>query len=344
MAGTSTSRLSGVNILLIDPDRELSMIIRKILKSLGFSTIHIAKDGSAALQLMRKNLIDLIITDWEMSPMSGIEFINYVRAEEDSPNPFVPIIMLTGHARRPYVEKARDTGITEFMVKPFTARQLCERIIQVIDNPRHFIVSPNYKGPDRRRKKVPFDASEDRRKYDKRTNIICYKKEDVHKAKKEKDVFMVDVDTSLRKKIGGFVTARELFSEENIKEAQRIIFESRASFLDWIIEDLSELEEAYKGLQVKNLAGMNMLAEASMRVKGRAGTFGYDLASQVADSLSDVANPEYMSDDRFLQVVRKHIDSMYVIIQRDIVGDGGAIGRELMSSLNHICTRYRSQD
>ena len=118
MAGFSKSRLSHIGILLIDPDRELSLIIKKVLKTLGFNTIHIARDGQSALNLMKKDVIDLVITDWDMTPMSGIEFIKNVRRSEDSPNPFVPIILLTGHAKRSHVETARDVGITEFMVKP----------------------------------------------------------------------------------------------------------------------------------------------------------------------------------------------------------------------------------
>ncbi len=344
MAGTSTSRLNNINILLIDPDRELSTIIRRILRSLGFSTIHISKDGSSALQVMHKNVVDLVITDWEMSPMSGIDFIEYVRASEHSPNPFVPIIMLTGHARRRYVEKARDTGITEFMVKPFTAKQLCDRIIQVIDNPRHFIVSPAYKGPDRRRKVVPFDAAEDRREYDSHTNIMRYRKNDIEKARQEKDVFMVDADESIRDKIGGFITANELFSEENIQQAQRIIYESREDFLDWIVTDLEALETAYKRMQVKDMDGMPLMSETTLRVKGRAGTFGYDLASKVADSLGEMCYAECISDDRYIQVVRKHIDSLYVIVQRNILGEGGAVGRDLMENLYYLSQKYKKHD
>jgi len=95
--------------------------------------------------------VDMIITDWRMSPMDGINFIKYLRTHEDSPNRFIPIIMLTGNVEREHVETARDVGINEFVIKPFSAKTLCDRITLLIDNPRSFIMTGQFIGPDRRR-------------------------------------------------------------------------------------------------------------------------------------------------------------------------------------------------
>jgi CheY-like chemotaxis protein len=327
MAAFSKSRLANISILLIDPDKELSLLIRKVLKALGFSTVHVSRDGSAALQLMKKETVDIIITDWDMAPMSGIEFISHVRNSEESPNPFVPIIMLTGHAKRKHVETARDKGITEFMVKPFTTKALCDRIILVIDHPRNFIMSPAYRGPDRRRRMVDTGEKIERRQ-----------REDVA----GDNLYMLDVDYSLREKLGGSVSARDLFSEENVKEAQRVINNSRGKFLEWVVGDLSELEEVYRALEVSpeehNVLAM---ANAAMRVKGRAGTFGYDLASHVAESLNDITRGSSYADPKRLIAVRKHIDVLYVIFQRNILGGGGAVGKDLMDSLEILSQKYR---
>jgi CheY-like chemotaxis protein len=329
MAAFSKSRLANISILLIDPDKELSLLIRKVLKSLGFSTVHVARDGSSALQLMRKEMIDIIITDWDMSPMSGIEFLSHVRNDENSPNSFVPIIMLTGHAKRKHVEIARDKGITEFMVKPFTTKALCERIILVIDHPRNFVMSPNYRGPDRRRRLLDAGEHGDRRQSEEKSNDNLY---------------VLDVDYSLKEKLGGSISARDLFSQENVKEAQRIINDSRGKFLQWVVGDLSELEEAYRALEVSpEEHNVLLMANAAMRVKGRAGTFGYDLASQVADSLNDITRGTSYADPKRLIAVRKHIDVLYVIFQRNILGSGGAVGKDLMESLEILSQKYRQE-
>jgi two-component system, chemotaxis family, chemotaxis protein CheY len=342
MMGFSKSRLSHISILLIDPDKELSLVIKKVLKSLGFSSIHVARDGQSALHLMQKDAIDLVITDWDMAPMSGIDFINHVRASDSSPNPFVPIIMLTGHAKREHVEKARDTGITEFMVKPFTTKALCERIILVIDHPRNFVMSPTYKGPDRRRKSLEIDARSNRRQAEETEILSTHDRESVRNASAAKEVFMLGADFSLQEKIGGLVSARELFSEANIIEAQRIITHSRGKFLEWVVGDLSELEQAYAQLErEQNRQSIEVMAEAALRVKSRAGTFGYDLASQVAELLNDITLGVTQVDEKHLLAIRKHIDVMYVIFQRNILGGGGALGKDLMDSLNHLTQKYR---
>ena len=86
-----------------------------------------------------------------MKPMDGLEFTRRVRNDEHSPNPFVPIIMITGHTEKHRVEAARDAGVTEFLAKPITAHNLFARIAEIVERPRAFVRCDNYFGPDRRR-------------------------------------------------------------------------------------------------------------------------------------------------------------------------------------------------
>ncbi len=116
------------------------------------------------MRIMAANPIHLVITDWNMHPMDGIEFIKTVRSRTDSPDCFVPIILLTANAESDDVSAARDSGITEFVVKPFTVKRLIERIIVVINNPRSFILAPNFKGHDRRRRSDTREGKPEQRK------------------------------------------------------------------------------------------------------------------------------------------------------------------------------------
>lgn len=158
------SCLSQIGVLVADEDRRIATIVRNVLESLGFSIIHLASNGEHAMQLLKTEKIDMIITDWQMSPMDGITLAKYLRTMEDSPNRFIPIIMLTGNADRVHVETARDVGVTEFVVKPFSAKTLCDRIQMLIENPRSFILSKTFTGPDRRRRSsAPPDGTEKRK-------------------------------------------------------------------------------------------------------------------------------------------------------------------------------------
>ncbi len=146
------SRLAQIGVLIADSDRRIALVVRNVLESLGFYIIHLAANGEQALEKLKNEKVDMIITDWQMSPGDGISLVKYLRTDENSPNRFIPIIMLTGNADRHHVEEARDVGVTEFVVKPFSARTLCDRIVLLIDNPRSFIMSGQFTGPDRRRR------------------------------------------------------------------------------------------------------------------------------------------------------------------------------------------------
>ncbi|MBN8531780.1 MAG: response regulator [Alphaproteobacteria bacterium] len=157
-------RLDKVNVLIAEDDKITLKLLRDVLLHLGFKDIEIVEDGSAAIDVMRRKEIDLVICDWKMRPMDGLEFVKFIRNSSDSPDRFVPIIMLTGRAEVAAVMEARDVGVTEYLIKPFSVKALCERIIEVVENPRDFVIASSYKGPDRRRKESqPPDGQEKRK-------------------------------------------------------------------------------------------------------------------------------------------------------------------------------------
>ncbi len=161
---TAVENIAKIGVLIADDDHRIAKIVRDVLELLGFKRIYLAKDGSEALELMNKEKIDMLITDWRMSPMNGIGLVKYIRTNDNSPNRFIPIIMLTGNVEREHVEIARDVGVTEFLAKPFSAKTICSRIIALIDNPRSFVMNKTFVGPDRRRRNVaPPDSVEKRR-------------------------------------------------------------------------------------------------------------------------------------------------------------------------------------
>ena len=106
--------------------------------------------------------VDLILTDWQMQPLSGIELTKRIRTSPDSTNVFVPIIMITAFHEREHVFKARDAGVTEYVVKPISPKSLFSRIDAVIERPRQFVRVGEFFGPDRRRQKKGYSGDERR--------------------------------------------------------------------------------------------------------------------------------------------------------------------------------------
>ena len=147
------SSLKALQVLLIDDNQHMRSIASAVLQSAGVRTVHEAVDGSAGLDILRDPSIsvDLAIVDFNMLPLDGVEFTRLVRTSPTTTNPYLPIIMMTGHSEKSRVYEARDAGVTEFVVKPITAKAILDRIQAVIMRPRDFVKHDSYFGPDRRR-------------------------------------------------------------------------------------------------------------------------------------------------------------------------------------------------
>ena len=157
--------IQSVGFLLVDDNEFMRSVVRSVLKVWGCRNVAEARDGDEALKRLHVFPADVIIADWEMAPMDGIEFTRRVRNDPKSPDRFVPIIMLTGHTAGERVRTARDAGVHTFVAKPVQPRVLYERLCELIERPRKFISCETYCGPDRgRRKSHNYDGPERRQK------------------------------------------------------------------------------------------------------------------------------------------------------------------------------------
>src|SRR5580658_9265546 len=111
----------------------MRVLLTEILRAIGCKTVFEAADGAEALQIMRGHPIDIVMTDLAMQPLDGIDFVKLLRNSPDSPNPLIPVIMITGHSTKRRVAEARDVGVNEILVKPVTARGVIDRISRVVD-------------------------------------------------------------------------------------------------------------------------------------------------------------------------------------------------------------------
>ena len=154
--------LQKVNILIVDDQDFLRSLLRQILGVLGARRISEATGGEAAWTKILTHPPDLLIVDWEMEGLDGLELVRKIRNDKDSPDRFLPVIMLTAYAEHPRITTARDAGVNEFVVKPISAKTLFSRLNSVIEHPRRYINTDDFFGPDRRRRDIPVE--DDRRK------------------------------------------------------------------------------------------------------------------------------------------------------------------------------------
>lgn len=141
-----------VRILVVEDNNPMLEICKTLLMTFGIGEVIIARNGDDGFKIFCKENPDIVLADWMMHPTDGISLTRRIRNDMLSPNHYVPVILMTGFSEKKRVVQARDAGVTEFLVKPFTARDLYKRIAQIIERPRQFVRSEDFFGPDRRRK------------------------------------------------------------------------------------------------------------------------------------------------------------------------------------------------
>ena len=147
--------LEGVTALILDDNAHMRGVLRAILVSFGMRRIDEAADCNEAIRLVAGGVIDIAFIDFKLSGPDGIDFCRQIRRAPESPNPFLPIIMVTAYSERSRVIDAVNAGVDEFLVKPIRAVDVANRMNAVIERRRSFSDVPAYFGPDRRRRTDP---------------------------------------------------------------------------------------------------------------------------------------------------------------------------------------------
>ncbi len=158
MSGVDITALS---ILIVEDNVHFRTLIHSILQALGISKLEEARDGSEALDILGEQSPDLVILDWKMEGMDGVECVRQIRAMEGD-NRFVPIVMVTGYTEASLRKQARDAGVNDFLGKPISPQSLLGRIVSVMEKQADFFESDDYFGPERRRKDRPLEGPERR--------------------------------------------------------------------------------------------------------------------------------------------------------------------------------------
>ncbi len=152
-----------LSVLVCDDSLQIRALVKNCLMAFGINDILEASSAEAAFEKLLESNPDLLITDWNLGESCGLELVRRIRTSMEAPNPYVPIIMLTGHSEMERVETARDAGVSSFLAKPMSAQSLFKRLASLVEDQRPFIRSRDFFGPDRRFQENPDFGGEDRR-------------------------------------------------------------------------------------------------------------------------------------------------------------------------------------
>lgn len=334
--------LKNYKILIADADTELSYVLSSMLGDMGFAQCNTTTSGLEAYRMLSNEPYDFLITEWRVHQMDGISLIKKIRRSPDSPNPILPVIMLTGRSEQPDVMTARDIGINEFVVKPFTAKSIYNRIERIIENPRQFVIAPNFVGPNRRARGAPPPGVADRRVRKLQPQVqptdILGAMRNMH----EPHVWLPDF--SLKYKIGTKIKLDSLITEAVMHQAQAAVDAISDKSLDWVKTNLSDMRILLKMMMLGEYPTTvaHDIGDLALTINSRAGTFGYSRASEIAYLLYLFCRNQLNPGNKLHHtVVKKHMDVLQIIMGNQMKGSAGEIGDQLVKELKNLTEKYK---
>lgn len=121
----------GIRILIVDDFSTMRRIVKNLLNDLGFTNTAEADDGTTALIELQKAKFDLVVTDWNMPGMPGIDLLKAIRADESLAK--IPVLMVTAEAKREQIIEAAQAGVNGYIIKPFTAATLEDKLVKIFE-------------------------------------------------------------------------------------------------------------------------------------------------------------------------------------------------------------------
>jgi CheY-like chemotaxis protein len=152
-------QIQGLNILIVDNNHYMRRLTRTMLVNLGAKSVLEASDGLAALEAIRTCDPDVMLLEWDMPVLDGMEVMRIVRSPGVFPRPNLPIIMLTTRAERTAVTQALRAGAHEFLLKPTSPQALRDRLTSILVNPRPMVKLGDYYVPQPRRQPAGMDVA-----------------------------------------------------------------------------------------------------------------------------------------------------------------------------------------
>ncbi len=162
-----------LKVQVIDDQEYMRSVLGRFLRDFGICDVREYADAVTAYKELETFDANLILTDWEMKPIDGLQLVRRIRMDKNSPNRYVSIVMVTGHNNVDKVMQARNAGVNDFLVKPVSAKSVYLRIRSTMENPQPFVQSKTYFGPNRRRRELGPPIGVGDRRIAKTTKVVA---------------------------------------------------------------------------------------------------------------------------------------------------------------------------
>jgi len=161
--GMRSYDITQLNLLVLEKHVLVRQLLTDVFREFGVATTMSTSDPDKAFRMFQKFPADIVITDWTYD-LDGLAFIKRLRRDDDTPNPFVPVVVISANTTVRDLSTARDMGMTAYLTKPITAKFLYSRVVSIIEDSRTYIRNADFFGPDRRRRDPTEFMGLDRRR------------------------------------------------------------------------------------------------------------------------------------------------------------------------------------
>jgi CheY-like chemotaxis protein len=351
-----------INVLVVDDNAFIRNLIVSTLRILGLTSVTDmgnARDAIERLKLSRKDpvsagigTVDIIFSDFVMSQLDGLLFLRWVRTSKDAPDRFVPFVMVSGAADQDAVETARDAGLTEFLAKPFSAKSLSDRVLEVIKNPRQFVLTQGYFGPDRRRQERPirWDASDGAAGQDRRVTKasqiqVVHAFSNVRTLRDDVRAIYFRPANRLRDKLGPNALRGQIdFDPLVIQAAETKVQELVGDYSVWVKRYVDQIQQAYRALSRKEGASHKHLVtinSVAHELRGQGGVFDYPLITAFGKTLYEATSDSSVDiTENRLMLLEAHIDAIRLVFTNQVRGSGGEVGASLLKDIETAVKKY----
>jgi CheY-like chemotaxis protein len=341
-----------LSVLIVEESKFVAAMLSEILREFRVGSVQVAREGSEAVGILRsigRNkeaaavlAIDVVIADYALLGVDGPMLLRWIRQRPDSPDRFLPLIMLSAAADNRKVQECRDLGVSEFLVKPFSVKAVAEHLLGIVDHPRPFLHTHDYFGPDRRRQSRSAPGLE-RRVATKDDIELVYSGKRTRPENSRAKAFLYQLPNRLREKIAGGKRGPLVIDPAILEGAERQLDRLEGDYSEWVKGSLQRLYRAYHlaaaeelGTRAATIAGMNRIA---LELRGQGSTFGYPLITEFAKSLYECTENAKLVDDTLLHFIKDHIDGITVVIRDRMKGMAGEVGTALVAGLEQARAR-----
>lgn len=352
----SLYNLEKLTILIADDDDFSRSTLASVLRGLKVGKLIMARDGGEAINHLKmagftatkpgEIGVDIIMCDWLMSPVSGAMLVRWLRRSDESPDRFIPVLAVSGAVDIQNVQEARDLGVHDFLTKPYSSKMMVAKINALIDQPRPFIYNGDYFGPDRRRQDMPFKGDDRRRSGAVETEIIQTGKRPESLNTRAK-IWVFDLPNKLKAKVGANDQDAAALDPKLLRAAEKQLRELSDDYADWVKGNLAQLQMNFEQLQAqpKNpWKYVQYIHNISHEMRGQGDTFGYKLISVFCNSLCNFTEAKSVEiDDQLMELIRVHLDGIQMVIRQEIKDDDGALGVELVRTLEEAKEKFQKR-